>query len=116
MKFSRLHKILFVAVGIIAGVFIACNEWDYIDQPETVYLNEDVKVPARIRIEPSTNYDSRLIFGMYAPKSLDLKNNAKLIFNTLNINEVHLIECIIDNITKCHRIGVLIPSFCLIDR
>lgn len=88
MKFSRLHKILFVAVGIIAGVFIACNEWDYIDQPETVYLNEDVKITARLRIEPSTNYDSRLIFGIYAPKSLDLKNNATLIFNTENIAEV----------------------------
>ena len=88
MKFSRLHKILFVAVGIIAGVFIACNEWDYIDQPETVYLNEEVKVTARLRIEPSTNYDSRLIFGIYAPKSLDLKNNATLIFNTENIAEV----------------------------
>ena len=88
MKFTKLHKILFVAVGIIAGVFFACNEWDYIDQPETVYLNEEVKVTARLRIEPGTNYDCRLIFGIYAPKSLDLKNNAKLIFNTENIAEV----------------------------
>lgn len=88
MKFTKLHKILFVAVGIIAGVFFACNEWDYIDQPETVYLNEEVKIQAKLRIEPRTSYDSRLIFGMYAPKSLDLKNNAKLIFNTLNIAEV----------------------------
>lgn len=88
MKFTKLHKILFVAVGIIAGVFFACNEWDYIDQPETVYLNEEVKIQAKLRIEPRTNYDCRLIFGMYAPKSLDLKNNAKLIFNTLNIAEV----------------------------
>lgn len=88
MKFTKLHKILFVAVGIIAGVFFACNEWDYIDQPETVYLNEEVKIQAKLRIEPGTNYDCRLIFGMYAPKSLDLKNNAKLIFNTLNIAEV----------------------------
>ena len=88
MKFTKLHKILFVAVGIIAGVFFACNEWDYIDQPETVYLNEEVKIQAKLRIEPGTSYDCRLIFGMYAPKSLDLKNNAKLIFNTLNIAEV----------------------------
>ena len=88
MKFTKLHKILFVAVGIIAGVFFACNEWDYIDQPETVYLNEEVKIQAKLRIEPGTDYDCRLIFGMYAPKSLDLKNNAKLIFNTLNIAEV----------------------------
>ena len=88
MKFTKLHKILFVAVGIIAGVFFACNEWDYIDQPETVYLNEEVKVTARLRIEPGTNYDCRLIFGIYAPKSLDLKNNATLIFNTENIAEV----------------------------
>ena len=88
MKFTKLHKILFVAVGIIAGVFFACNEWDYIDQRETVYLNEEVKIQAKLRIEPGTDYDCRLIFGMYAPKSLDLKNNAKLIFNTLNIAEV----------------------------
>lgn len=88
MKFTKLHKILFVAVGIIAGVFFACNEWDYIDQPETVYLNEEVKIQAKLRIEPGTNYDCRLIFGIYAPKSLDLKNNAKLIFNTENIAEV----------------------------
>lgn len=88
MKFSRLHKTLLAVASVIVVAFFACNEWDYIDQPETVYLNEEVKIQAKIRIEPSTNYDSRLIFGMYAPKSLDLKNNATLIFNTLNIGEV----------------------------
>mgnify|MGYP003311831794 FL=1 len=84
MKFSRLHKTLLAVASVIVVAFFACNEWDYIDQPETVYLNEEVKIQAKIRIEPGTNYDSRLIFGMYAPKSLDLKNNATLIFNTLN--------------------------------
>lgn len=88
MKFTKLHKILIAIVAVLGVAFFACNEWDYIDQPETVYLNEEVKIQAKIRIEPGTNYDSRLIFGMYAPKSLDLKNNATLIFNTLNIGEV----------------------------
>lgn len=88
MKFSRLHKILFVTVGIIAGVFFACNEFDYVEQPENVYLDETVTVHARLNISPSTNDTATLLFGIYAPKSLDLANNATVVFNTVNFEEV----------------------------
>lgn len=89
MKFTKLHKTLLVFVGVIAAVFFACNEFDYIDQPERVYLDETVEVYAKLRIDPGTNDNNcQLLFAMYAPKSLNLAENANVVFSTLNFAEV----------------------------
>ena len=88
MKFSRLHKTLLAVASVIVVAFFACNEFDFIDQPEQVYLNEEVKITAKLKIDPGTNDTATLLFAMYAPKSLDLANNATLTLSTLNFAEV----------------------------
>ncbi len=88
MKFTKLHKILIAIVAVLGVAIYACNEFDYVDQPENVYLNDDVTILAKLKIDASTNYTVSLVFGMYAPKALDLANNATLTFSTLNIAEV----------------------------
>ena len=88
MNFTKLHKTLLAIVGVIALVLLACNSFDNINQPEEAYLNEEVTITARLKIEPGTNDTATLLFAMYAPKSLDLANNAHLVFSTENFAAV----------------------------
>ena len=89
MKLNKIYKFLLASVAVFAVGFFACNEFEIIEQPETVQANKEVTITAKIKIVPETEEKNAVLaFGMYAPKSLDLANNATVKFSTLNFAEV----------------------------
>lgn len=89
MRLNKIFKGLAVAVVVGTATFFACNTFDSIDQPERVNANETFTITAKLKIEPGTEEkDAVLVFAMYAPKSMDLANNATVVFSTLNFAEV----------------------------
>lgn len=89
MRLNKIFKGLAVAVAVCTATFFACNSFDSIDQPERVNANETFTIKAKLKIVPETEEkDAVLAFAMYAPKSMDLANNATVVFSTLNFAEV----------------------------
>lgn len=89
MKLNKIFKGLAVAVAVCTATFFACNTFDSIDQPERVTANETFTIKTKLKIVPETTAeDVVLVFAMYAPKSMDLANNATLSFSTLNFADV----------------------------
>lgn len=89
MKFTKQHKALKAIVAAMVVAIISCTFIDNVTQPESVYSNSTVDVTVDIRVVPEeTENGCILVFGMVAPKSLDLANNAQLFLSTLNYGEV----------------------------
>ena len=89
MRFTKQHKALKAIVAVMVVAIISCTFIDNVTQPESVYTNSTVDVTVDIRVVPEeTENGCILVFGMVAPKSLELAKNAELLLSTLNYGEV----------------------------
>ena len=89
MKFTKQHKTLKAIVAAVVVAIISCTYIDNVSQPDKVYLDTTIDVTVDIRVVPEEDESGCiLVFGMAAPKSLNLATNAKLTLKTLNYGEL----------------------------
>ncbi len=89
MKFTKQHRALKAIVAAVVVAIISCTFIDNVNQPEEVYTETQIDVTVDIRVVPEeTENGCILVFGMAAPKSLNLATNATLTLKTLNYGEV----------------------------
>ena len=89
MKFTKQHRALKAIVAAVVVAIISCTFIDNVNQPEEVYTETPIDVTVDIRVVPEENESGCiLVFGMAAPKSLNLAANATLTLKTLNYGEL----------------------------
>lgn len=82
MKTYRKHINAVLAVAAVAMLVFGCMTIEDIIFPDNPQVNSDIEISVKIRLVTETDDNARLVFGVLAPKSWRLSENASLTYST----------------------------------
>lgn len=83
MKLLKKYKIAGILAAAAAVIIAACEMViEEINFPEDAKVNSEITFTVKLKLVTETDDNSNMVFALLAPKSWDIKNNAKLTLTT----------------------------------